>query len=889
MEVATALDLIGVGAGGITSDEARHRLARFGANALPAAAPKSWFVRFLEQFQNVLVMVLLGSAVITALLGHPLDTAVILGVVVLNAIIGVIQEGKAEAALAAIRDMISPMASVMRDGVRVSVPASEVVPGDLLLLEAGDRVTADVRLTSVSNLRVDEAVLTGESVPVTKSVAPVAADATVGDRTSLAFSGTLVTGGQGAGIVVATGMASELGRISAMIGRIETVETPLIRQMNRLASRLTWTVLAFSAAVLAFAVLWRNYTIDDAFLAVVGMAVAAIPEELPAVMTITLAIGVQRMARRNAIVRRLPAVETLGCVSTICTDKTGTLTKSEMTATTIITSAGRTEVSGVGYAPDGQMSGDGARTPAALSLLRRIAEVSRQCNDASVRLVDGHWTVAGDPMEGALVVLARKLGPEATTGTNDNVLPRLDQIPFDAERRYMATLHEGPGNSCAMSVKGAPERIVAMCRLEAYEGGERPIDAAHWLAAAEDLAKDGHRVLALATRVMQERPATLDHSHVEGELVLAGLVGLIDPPRPEAIAAVADCKSAGIAVKMITGDHAATAGAIAAKLGLGNGTAVVTGAELDQMDDATFRRAIARSSVFARTSPEHKVRLVEASQADGAVIAMTGDGVNDAPALKRSNVGIAMGRNGTEAAKEAADIVLADDNFASIVAAVREGRTVYDNLTKVIAAALPTNGGETIIIVGAILFGVALPMTAAQILWINMVTTVGLGIVLAFEPPEPGIMERPPRHPDQPILSGYLVWRVVLVSALFAVGAFGIFGWATARGHSIEAARTMVVNTVVVMEIFYLFSIRYVHGTSMTWQGVIGTPAVLIGVGAVVVLQLAFTYLPPMQVLFQTASLTPAQGALVIAIGVALLTILEVEKFIIRTWAGRAA
>jgi magnesium-transporting ATPase (P-type) len=883
LSAESTVQRLDTGTQGLATGEAADRLRRFGRNALPTSAGKSPLRRLLEQFNNLLIYVLMGAAAITALLGHPIDTGVILAVVVLNAIIGFVQEGKAEAALEAIRAMISPKASVLRDGRRKTIDAAEVVPGDILLLEAGDRVTADVRLIKARNLRVDEAILTGESVPVEKSIDPVAAEAGLGDRRCMAFSGTLVAAGHGSGVVVATGPASELGLISALLGRVEQLETPLIRQMNGFARQLTFVILALSALTLAFAVLVRRYPVDEAFMAVVGMAVAAIPEGLPAVMTITLAIGVQRMATRNAIIRRLPAVETLGCVSTICSDKTGTLTRNEMTVTHVVVAERIYEVGGVGYAPKGGFSIDGREVdPSSDDRLFEIGRAALLCNDSAVREVDGDFIVDGDPMEGALVTLGLKAGhfPEQLA----KELPRLDEIPFDAAHRYMATLHHRHTGTVFVYVKGAPERLIDMCTVQATLGGEQPIDREHWHRAVNRLAREGRRVLAIASRPLPPETRSLAFGDVDHGLTLLGLVGLIDPPRPEAIRAIAECRSAGIAVRMITGDHAATAAAIATELGLDKPGAPLTGQDLDKLDGQGFARAVAETSVFARTSPEHKLRLVEALQANRAVIAMTGDGVNDAPALKRANVGVAMGRTGTEAAKEASDMVLADDNFASIVAAVREGRTVYDNLTKVIGWTLPTNGGETLIVVAAILLGLTMPITPVQILWINMVTAVGLGLVLAFEPAEPGIMDRPPRRIDAPILSGLLLWRVVFVSILFAVGAFGMFAWAESRGLSHEMARTMVVNTVVVMEIFYLFSVRYIHGTSVTVQGVLGTPAVLLGVGTIILLQLTFTYLPLMQRLFDTRSVAFADGVAIIAVGIALLAIIELEKRIQMAW-----
>jgi magnesium-transporting ATPase (P-type) len=873
----SALSKLGATVTGLSAREVAIRRDQFGQNVLPATKGKTALQRLLAQFNNLLIYVLLASGLVTALLDHPIDTGVILAVVIVNAIIGFVQEGRAESALDAIRGMMSPRASVVREGVRATIDAADIVPGDVLLLEPGDRVTADVRLIKARNLRIDEAILTGESVSTEQGTDPVAAAASLGDRRSMAFSGTLVTAGQGSGVVVATGSSTELGRISSLLGRVDQLETPLIRQMNKFARQLTGAVLVLSTATLAFAVFIRGYPIAEAFMAVVGMAVAAIPEGLPAVTTITLALGVQRMAIRNAIIRRLPVVETLGSVSTICSDKTGTLTRNEMTATCIILSDRKYDVGGVGYAPRGTLSIGGREIDASDDpRLLQIAQIAVLCNDAAVRETRGDFIVDGDPMEGALVTLGTKLGQDRVRLGME--LPRLDEIPFDAAHRYMATLHRGPGHSALACVKGAPERVLEMCSFQAAREADELIDTRYWLDAIDELAHEGRRVLALAQRPMPPDNHLLSFGDVDQDLTLVGLVGLIDPPRPEAIAAIAECRTAGIAVKMITGDHAATATAIAGQLGLDDAHQVLTGQDLDKLDDNEFRAAVATTSVFARTSPEHKLRLVEAMQADRAVIAMTGDGVNDAPALKRADVGVAMGRSGTEAAKEASDMVLADDNFAAIVAAVREGRTVYDNLTKVIAWTLPTNGGETLIIVAAILLGLTLPMTPVQILWINMVTAVGLGLVLAFEPAEAGVMQRRPRQPDAPIFTALLLWRVGIVSVLFTIGAFGMYAWAEGRGLSHQTAQTMVVNTVVVMEIFYLFSVRYVYGTSMTVRGLLGTKAVLIGVGGIVALQLAFTYLPFMQRLFQTRSIAMADAVAIVGVGIALLGILEIEK-----------
>jgi magnesium-transporting ATPase (P-type) len=670
------------------------------------------------------------------------------------------------------------------------------------------------------------------------------------------------------------------------MGEVEDLKTPLIRQMDRFAKQLTAVILGVSVLAFLYARFARGYTVAEAFMTVVGLAVAAIPEGLPAVMTITLAIGVKRMAARNAIIRRLPAVETLGSVSVICSDKTGTLTRNEMTVRSVVTGVGVYEVTGVGYEPEGAFRADGgdvdvAERPDLLEFVR----AALLCNDAELRQAKNGWVVDGDPMEGALVTLAAKGGLDATLARKQ--LPRTDEIPFDAQHRFMASLHHSHEDGAFIVVKGAPERILEMCALERTAAGERALRTAYWHARAEELAAEGQRVLAFATRPAPIDQHALTFADVERGLYFLGIAGFIDPPREEAIAAVADCKAAGIRPIMITGDHAVTAREIARQLGLAKDPKVLSGQDLEGMDSDALRAAVRETAVFARTTPEHKLRLVEALQRDRQIVAMTGDGVNDAPALKRADVGVAMGMKGTEAAKEAAEIVLADDNFASIVAAVREGRTVYDNLMKVIAWTLPTNGGEAFTILAAIAFGLALPITAVQILWINMITAVALGLTLAFEPTEPDTMRREPRETQQPILTGHLLWRILYVSVLFVVGAFGVYYWAEHRGLGHETARTMVVNTIVVMEIFYLFSVRYVHGTSLSWCGVLGTRAVLIGVSVIVTGQIMFTYAPFMQTTFETRPVALTDGPVIIAIGLTMLIVVELEKAIRRRITSR--
>ena len=870
---------------GLTHEQAQQRLLQYGANRLDEAKPASIWQRLLRHVNNVLLYVLIAAALVTALMGHWVDTFVILAVVVLNVVIGFVQEGKAEKALQAIRHLLAPHAVVLRDGRQQDIDAADLVPGDVVLLASGDSLPADVRLLQARNLRVDEAALTGESVPVDKQVDAVAADASIGDRLCMGYAGTLVTQGQARAVVVATGAATEIGRIGRMLESVEQGTTPLLRKMEEFGRILTMVILATGALLFLFGTLVRGMGAGEMFMAAVGLSVAAIPEGLPAIMTITLAIGVQRMATRNAVIRRLPAVETLGSVTVICSDKTGTLTRNEMTVQQVICAGQSVEVEGAGYAPQGALLFEGsivepallqARSPAA----RALVEAAALCNDASLHEKDQAWVLAGDPTEGALLTLAMKAGLSPTVLQVDR--PRLDVIPFESEHRFMATLHDCEG-AREVLLKGAPERVLAMCsyQLEA-DGDERPLNEAHWHEQIEAQARAGRRVLALARRRLAADKEDLDHADVASGLTLLGLVGIIDPPRDEAITAVAQCRAAGIRVVMITGDHGVTASAIARQLGMGDDIKAITGPELELMDEAAMRQAVAEARVFARASPEHKLRLVRALQANGEVVAMTGDGVNDAPALKQADVGVAMGMKGTEAAKQAGAIVLADDNFASIAHAVEEGRTVYDNLRKTVTFLLPINGGESLSLLLAVLLGIALPITPVQVLWVNMVSSVALAMVLAFEPTEADVMQRPPRRPDEPMLSRFVIWRIFFVSTLFLAGIFGMYQWMLSQGATVEAARTVAVNTLVCMEVFYLFSVRYLKAPSFTVQGVKGTPRVLVAVFGVFALQLLFTYAPFMQSLFASEALSLTTGVLVVLAGVAVLVILEIEKALLR-------
>ncbi|MDD4963965.1 MAG: cation-transporting P-type ATPase [Gallionella sp.] len=870
---------------GLTHAEAAKRLAQFGENRLTPPHRRGPLFRFLLQFHNVLIYVLLASAAITALLAHWVDTSVIVGVVVINAIIGFIQEGKAEKAMDAIRQMLSLEATVLRDGKRETVRAESLVVGDIVLLQSGDKVPADLRLISVKNLRIEEAALTGESTAVEKNSAAVAANAVIGDRYCMAYSSTLVVYGQGTGVVIATADQTEIGRISTMLETVPTLNTPLLRQMEVFGRWLSIAVLVLT--IVMFLVGWQVYhsPIAEVFLAAVSMAVAAIPEGLPAVLTITLALGVQRMANRSAIVRRLPAVEALGAVTVICTDKTGTLTRNEMMAQRVLLSQKVLKVSGNGYAPQGSFTLDGKAIAA--DKLPGIAELVRAgllCNDAVLREKNGAWVMTGDPTEGALVTLAMKAGLDPAS--EHESLSRTDNIPFEAEHRFMATLHHDAAGQGFVMVKGAAEELLPMCGLQRDGKTDQPIDPAYWHRQISETAALGQRVLALAMKAVDGKQRELSFADMDTGFTLLGMVGISDPPRAEAIVAVRDCQAAGIRVKMITGDHAETARAIAATLGIGNGK-VLTGSELDTLDEAALCQAVRDVDVFARASPEHKLRLVTALQTNGEIVAMTGDGVNDAPALKRADIGVAMGLKGTEVAKEAAEMVLADDNFATIVHAVEEGRTVYDNIKKAIVFIIPTNGGEAGMVLVAVLLGMTLPITPVQILWVNMVSAVTLALALSFEKSEAGVMRRPPRSAQEPILSGFMIWRILFVSVLLTAGPMALFMWESARGVSIESARTVAVNALVIGEIAYLFNCRYLLAPVRTWGDFTGNVYILITTAILLVIQLAFTYLPLMQKLFDVEALDVSTWLHIVAFGVLLFVTMEIEKAVIRQITGK--
>ena len=873
-----ALRLLDSAAVGLSPADAEQRLRDHGANRLPEAPRRPGWLRFALQFHNPLIYVLLVAGGVTAMLGSHVDAGVIMGVVLINAVIGHIQEGKAEQALAAVRSMLAERATVLRGGERHQIDAAHLVPGDIVLLEAGDRVPADLRLLQTRNLRTIESALTGESTTVDKDSHAAPADAGIGDRHGMAFSGTLVAYGTGTGVVVATGSATEIGRIGTLVGDVQTLATPLTRRLDQFARQITAFILVVAALTVAYGHLVAQMPMMDLFLAVVGLAVAAIPEGMPAVVTIVLAIGTRVMARKRAIVRRLPAVESLGSVTVICSDKTGTLTRNEMTAVRVVLPEGEISVSGTGYAPEGGFHRDGevlaADRDAALVALLHCALL---CNDARIRRgEDGEWTLAGDPTEGALVTLAHKAGMDAATLAQNH--PRLDAIPFESERQYMVTLHHDHAGHHELLLKGAPERVLALCRTQ--QGGQA-LDTAWWHQAIERAGGGGERVLALARCDWPATQREVQTEDLAPRFEMLGLVGIIDPPREEAIAAVAECQQAGIRVKMITGDHAVTAAAIGRQLGL-NADRALTGDVIATLDDAALRQAAQQTDVIARASPEHKLRLIAALQAQGHLVAMTGDGVNDAPALKAADIGVAMGGKGTDAAREASDLVLTDDNFATIARAVREGRVVYDNIKKSLMHMLPTNGGEAGVILLAIFAGLPLPVTAGQILWVNTVTSVTLALSLAFEPAEPGVMHYSPRHPDEPVITRALGLRILFVIALMVMATFWVFHWELGRGASLETARTAAVNTIVFCELFYLFNVRHFTRHALRADTLTGNRVALLVAAILVVLQLLFTYAPPMQRLFASQPLPGDSWAMILTMGAILFALVELEKALLR-------
>jgi Ca2+-transporting ATPase len=842
---------------GLTADEAQRRLTEYGANVLPVEPGRSIGRMILDQVADPMIALLVVAALISGLVGEPADTIVITVIVLLNAVIGVVQERRAEQAMAALRAMSAPIAVVVRDGVEQQVDAGSLVPGDLVVVTDGAIVPADLRLTSLASLRIAEAALTGESQPVSKRVEPVPdPHAPVGDRRSMAFRGTFVAQGHGRGVVVGTGTRTELGAIADLLMTADVVRTPLQRRLSRFGGRIAIAVVAICAVVFVTGLL-RGEDPGLMFLTAISLAVAAVPEALPAVVAVTLALGARRMAHHNALVRRLPAVETLGSVTWICSDKTGTLTENRM----------RVEVLEP-YSPAAQVTGPSQMT--ACDLL----DVLILCNDATLA---GHDSPAtGDPTEIALLEAARVRGVDPQE--RRRALPRIDEVPFDSGRKLMVTVHEEPGGHRRTLVKGAPEAILALCALPASARSEV-------LAHSDALAARGLRVLAAAGRrddpSQQRTPGWAALPEIPHDLTLLGLVGMIDPPREEAAAAVAECRAAGITPVMITGDHPATAAAIARRVGIleAGDDQVLTGSALSQMDDAALADSVSRVRVYARVDPEQKIRIVRALQANGQSVAMTGDGVNDAPALRQAEIGVAMGQGGTDVAREAADMVLLDDRFATIVTAVREGRRIYDDIRKFIRYALTGNTGEIWVVFLAPFLGMPVPLLPIHILWVNLITDGLPGLALAEEPAERDVMARPPRPPDESIFARGLGIHVLWVGALIAALTLGTQAWALSEDT--REWQSMVFSVLVFCQLVHSMAIRS-ESRSLFGMGLLTNPALLGAIGLSVVLQMALLYVPWLQDIFRTTALTPAQLAVVVVVPLVVLVAVEVEKLLVR-------
>ncbi|MBI2857032.1 MAG: HAD-IC family P-type ATPase [Chloroflexi bacterium] len=835
---------------GLSTAEAQARLLRYGLNALAAGGKPAALLVFLRQFLSPLIYVLMIAAAVSLAIGHITDAIVVLAVLLVNATIGFFQETRAERAMEALKEMAAPMAKVRRGGEVAEIPAREVVPADIVLLEAGDVVPADVRLLEAANLKANESALTGESMPSEKGISAVLEDAPVADRVCMSYMGTVIASGRAVGVVVETGMSTEMGKIAAGIQQVTSEKTPLQKNIGQLSRYLVFIFLSVTA-LLFIVGLVKRLDLLEMFLLAIAAAVAAIPEGLPAVLTVVLSIGMRAMARRNAIIRQLMAVETLGAADVICSDKTGTLTLNQMTVREIFVDGRLVEVTGEGYQPKGEFKA-ATRRPGEgkADHLRLLLQIGALCNDAQLAENAGQYQIVGDPTEGALVVAAAKAG--MTKAEMEKSFPRLDEIPFESEKLYMATLHAVEEGRVAY-FKGAPEKLLSLCRFQAGPEGIAPMGGEETLAvmaAAGAMARQALRVLAIACADLPPGTGKLDGHVVESGLTFVGLVGMADPPRSEAKQAVALCKQAGIRVVMITGDNKVTAEAIGAQLGLLAGRAV-TGVEVEKMSDEALAKEIEGISIFARIEPLHKLKIVNALKRRGHIVAMTGDGVNDAPALKAANIGIAMGKAGTDVAKEASDMVLADDNFASVVAAVEEGRAIFARLRNVLFFSLNTNLSELVVLMLCILFIGVSPLLAVQILWINIVTDTAGDIPLGLEPKSGDELQRPPRRPGAGIMYAGLFLRIVTVAALIGIGSFLVFRWAESR-MSLDAARTVTFCALAAFEWLMAFSARSDEKTVFK-LGLLRNRPLAISIGAAALLQLAVVYVPFLQVAFHTA------------------------------------
>ncbi len=880
LSASQVLERLHTSAAGLSQAQVAQRTAEYGANEVQVPAGPGLLRLGWRQVAQPLVLVLIAAAIVVVALGRVVDAAAIAMLVVINAIFGVVQEARAERAVASLMQLAPRTCTVVRDGATLQIDASAVVPGDVLVLVAGDQLAADARVIDNNGLFIDESMLTGESVPVEKLTRPVDPDIGIADRSNIAHASTLVVAGQGHAVVVATGASTQIGQISEMVHAADLIQTPLTRRIAAFSRTLTTVILLLGAVTVVVAI-WRGYTVVESFLAAVALVVSAIPEGLPAIMTITLAVGVRQMAARNAIVRHMPSVESLGSTTFICTDKTGTLTRNEMTATDLYVGEHIT-ITGTGYHPTGTFTlHDGHElhnAEAALQRVERLLEAAVLCSNARLAHHHEEWSIEGDPTEGALIVAAAKLGLERSHIEGRH--PRVAELPFESERRFMATLHQIDDTQHVLIVKGAPEVILGLCARTEWN-----TDAAdgYTLTIADTMASRGLRVLAIAAK----RITTSTQPQITTDLIetrdfrLLGLAGLVDPPRPEAVRAVATCHSAGIRVAMVTGDHPSTANAIAHAVGIVStpDTPVVIGASIDTLSDEQLFEITRTSTVFARVAPAHKLRLVKVLQQHGEIVAMTGDGVNDAPALKQADVGIAMGQKGTDVSREAADIVLRDDNFATIENAVHEGRRVYDNMLKSIVFILPTSAGVSLLILVSIALGLTLPILPVHILWINLIATVTLALPLAFEQPESNIMQRAPRRTNEPVFTPLARQRILLVSAFMFAHAFAVFEWALWQGATLDQARTAVAATIVISEAFYLLSCRSLTN-SIRSIGLFSNPYIYAGIAAVIVLQVAFTHAPFLNTIFDSTPLTALQWTVAIAAAALVLPLIALDKTI---------
>jgi magnesium-transporting ATPase (P-type) len=862
---------------GLDSEEVKKRLEKYGKNEIPKGKKRSTFDRLLAQFKNTLIYILLIAAVITALIEHWIDMWVILAVVIINAVIGFIQEGRAEKALEDLQEMLSLEATAIRNGEKSEVEADGLVPGDVVTLKSGDKIPADIRIIKSKNFTVEESPLTGESEAVEKNTEPVEADAVIGDQKSMAFSGTMVTYGKATGIVVKTGAETEIGKINKMMTEVEDLTTPLLKKIEEFSKWLSIIILATAAFFFAFGYFIQDYDVYEMFLIVIGLVVAAIPSGLPAIITIALAVAVRRMARRNAIIRKLPSVETLGAVNVIFSDKTGTLTRNEMTAKTVMTAEKEYEVEGSGYVPEGKiLENENEADPEDDKVLKLLLQTARVCNNSEIEQDDeGNWKLSGTPTEGALLTLGYK------AGFKDYKPERLDSIPFESDHKYSATLNK-TDEGVFVFITGAPERLLEMSDKQYTRDGEKDIDREYWEKKMEEVAGKGQRLLSAAFQKAGESKSEIEKKDVEKGSIFLGIIGIIDPPRQEAIDSVKECKEAGIMVKMITGDHVITAKSIGKQIGIGDGEKALSGKELEDMSDEELIDIVDEYDVYARASPKHKLRLVESSQNKKWLCAMTGDGVNDAPALKKANIGIAMGIKGTEVSKEASEMVLADDNFASIVNAVEEGRTVYDNIRKALLFVLPTNGAESFVLITAIFLGMVMPITPVQILWVNMVTAVTLAMSIAFEPMEYDVMSRTPRKQDEPLLSKMFLWRIVFVSLLVGGATFATFEILRSQGSDMNEARTIAVNTLVAGQLFYLLNCRKIK-TPVLSKGFFNNKVVFYAIGVLILFQVFFVYVPFMNDAFDTSPVRASLWLYPLVAGVIVFIVVEFEKYIAAT------